>query len=385
MKLLFIVQDSQGWAGTERVLNLVVNALSADREVEVLSLSPRREEGAGYPYLPAVARSWLPARNGPGGILATNIGLAAHIARGSYDAVILAGIGEIKYLVAALAARKSRFAGWEHFNAAYTHRRLNRRLAARRLDAVIVLSERDEADWHRLLAPKAAIVRIPNPVPALSASPGTGAAAEVQGARPGARPASTAVSGSTPAAAPGDIPARRILALGRLEEQKRFDLLLEAFALFRRSHPDWSLRIRGAGSLDAALHAQAEALGLGSAIEILPPTAEVLSEYRSASIYAMSSKFEGFPMTLIEAMAQGLPCVSFDCPNGPSEIITDGEDGIVVPLFDTAALAEGFSRLATDEPLRAAFATRAREHVHRYEIDRILPLWKEFLEQLCAP
>jgi glycosyltransferase involved in cell wall biosynthesis len=358
MRLLFIVQDSQGWAGTERVLNLVANALSADRDVEVLSLSPRRESGAGYPYLPAVARSWLPAKNGPGGIFATNFSLAAHIARGRYDAVILAGIGEIKFLVAALAARKSRFAGWEHFNAAYTHRRLNRKLAARRLDAVIVLSKRDEADWHRLLAPKAVVVRIPNPIPALSAGPGE---------------------------MPAAVPARRILALGRLEEQKRFDLLLEAFALFRQSHPDWNLRIRGAGSLEPALRAQAEALELGSAIEILPPTAEVLSEYRSASIYAMSSKFEGFPMTLIEAMAQGLPCVSFDCPNGPSEIIMDGEDGIVVPLFDTTALAGGFSRLASDEGLRAAFATRARENVRRYEIDRILPLWNEFLEKLCAP
>ena len=353
MKILFVVRDSHGWAGTERVLNLIANALSAHAIVEILSLSGHQGEGVGYPYVPAIRRVYHPVERNLASLITVNFTIADHVARSAYDTVILAGIGEIKYLLAAVLQRKSRFIGWEHFNAAYTHRRFNRKLAACLLDAVIVLSGRDQDDWHRYLHPRALIERIPNPVPSFPALP-------------------------------SPVRCRRILALGRIEEQKRFDLLLEAFAIFHREHPEWSLRIRGKGSREHALREHCASLGLGSAVEILPPTADVQTEYQEAAMYAMSSRFEGFPMTLIEAMAHGVPCVSFDCPNGPSEVIADGEDGFIVPLFDVSALAERFSRLADDEALRVDFGRRAMENIRRYEVGRIIPLWTNFLERLCV-
>lgn len=356
MKVLFVINDAHGWAGTERVVNLIANGLSGRFDVEVLSLRPCPEKPRGYPYDPRVALSYLPLSSGAAGFLVSNARAAEFVARGSYDAVVLAGVGEIKYFLLVafkIGARRKRpkLVAWEHFNAAYTYKRLNRKAAARCCDAVVALTERDTEDWRRLLKPCGAIVAIPNPIPEFPDR-----------------------------AAPLD--SARILALGRLEEQKRFDLLIDAFSVFAASHPGWTLRIRGSGSKEDEIKKKVSAFGLGSRVEILKPTDNVASEYVGASMYVMSSKFEGFPMTLVEAMAYGVPCVSFDCPNGPLEIIRDGQDGFIVPLYDVAALAGRMGQLADDAALRARMGAAARKNIGRYEIGPILERWAAFLEGL---
>lgn len=353
VKLLFVIRDAHGWAGTERVLNLVSNALSDRHEVEILSLSPRPLGSIGYRYKEAIKRSYFPVSPGAIGAVASNFSLATFIGKRDYNAVVLAGIGEIKYFLLATLLHHTKIVAWEHFNAAYTHKRFNRKFAARYCDAIIVLTSQDLADWKQLLSPKAKIVHIPNPV---SSFPKHAAA----------------------------LTSRRILALGRLEEQKRFDLLLDAYAIFSRTHQDWMLRIRGSGSKEKELRSKVISLGLEERVEILDPTADVDAEYSDASLYAMSSKFEGFPMTLLEAMAYGVPCVSFACPNGPSEIIHDGEDGYLVRQGDVAALASRMSQVADDENLRRRMGEKARENIGRYDISRITDLWAAFFEELCA-
>jgi len=181
---------------------------------------------------------------------------------------------------------------------------------------------------------------------------------------------------------PAGLDTKRILDLGRLETQKRFDLLIDAFAVFARTHPDWSLRIRGSGSKEAELRNKLAALGLEDSVQILPPTHNVAEEYAGASMYVISSEYEGFSMTLVEAMAAGVPCVSFDCPEGPSEIIDDGQDGFIVPLYDVAALAERMGRLADDAPLRRRMGAAARQNIHRYEIGPIIERWSSLLRAL---
>jgi len=294
-------------------------------------------EQSGYTYLPTVKLSYIPARNDAVGLLCTNLKAARHIAKGHYDVVVLSGVGEIKFILAALLFCRTKFAAWEHFNAAYTHRRVNRKVAARLCDAIIVLTQADADDWCRYLHPHGRIAHLPNPLAAMPDQPSS-------------------------------LNKKRVLALGRLEEQKRFDLLIEAFALFHSECAEWSLRICGSGSREAALRAQVQKLGLEGAVEILPPVADVASEYRAASICALSSKFEGFPMTLLEAMAFGIPCVSFDCPNGPSEIIAHGDDGFIVPLGDVQGLAEAMIRLAKEPVLRVQMGSRARHHIQRFDI-----------------
>ena len=353
MKLLFVIRDAHGWAGTERVLNLVSNALSDRHEVEILSLSPRPSGSIGYRYEKGIKRSYFPVSPGVISVVASNFRIAAFVGKSDYDAVVLAGIGEIKYFLLATLLHSTKIVAWEHFNAAYTHKRFNRKFAARYCDAIIVLTSQDSADWRRLLSPKARIVHIPNPVPNF--------------------PDHTAA-----------LTSKRILALGRLEEQKRFDLLLDAYAIFSRTHQDWRLRIRGSGSKEKELRLKVVSLGLERLVEILDPTFDVDAEYSNASLYAMSSKFEGFPMTLLEAMAYGVPCVSFFCPNGPSEIIHDGEDGYVVRQGDVAALASRMNQVADDENLRRRMGEKARENIGRYDVGRITDLWAAFFEELCA-
>ncbi|MDP3178009.1 MAG: glycosyltransferase family 4 protein [Spirochaetaceae bacterium] len=349
MKLLFVVRDASGWAGTERVLNLVANGLSERFPVTVLSLV-RAGPGTGYAYSDRVNIHSLGVSGGPAGIVAANLGAASYIAKGGFDVVVVAGIGEIKFLLAALVRGGRRFIGWEHFNAARTHKRLNRKAAARFFDTIVTLTERDAADWRRLLLPRAKIAAIPNPVPEIPA-----------------------------VAAP--LQAKRVLALGRLEEQKRFDLLIEAFSRFTVARPDWTLRIRGSGSARGRLVALARERGVADKVEILEPTRDIDAEYRGASIYAMSSAFEGFPMTLLEAKAYGLPCVSFDCPTGPAELIRDGVDGFLTPLFDVASLAERLGALADDRELRLRMGANGREDVARFSIGPILARWYDLLEE----
>jgi glycosyltransferase involved in cell wall biosynthesis len=352
VKLLFVIQDSHGWAGTERVTNLIANGLSDRYEIEVLSLSERPSCEKGYLYKASIVRSYIPIHQGVLGLFSINTKTARHISRGAYDVVVISGVGEIKFLLVAILFCRTKFVAWEHFNAAYTHRRVNRKVAARFCDAIVVLTRADADDWQLYLHPRGHIVRIPNPLATIPRQPSL-------------------------------LTTTRVLALGRLEEQKRFDLLIDAFVLMHAKYPDWTLRIRGTGSKEAELKNRVKELGLENAIEILPAVEDVASEYQVASIYALSSKFEGFPMTLIEAMAFGIPCVSFDCPNGPSEIIAQGEDGFLVPYGDVTALAGALAKLAQEPTLRMQMGRKAREHIKRFDQEHVSALWEDFLAKLC--
>jgi glycosyltransferase involved in cell wall biosynthesis len=353
VKLLFVIQNSHGWAGTERVLSIIANSLSNHHEIEILSLSVKPQSEIGYQFEKRIRRIYLPVSSNIIGILASNLNIARFIDKNNYDLVILAGIGEIKHFLLTALLHRTKIAAWEHFNAAYTYKRFNRKFAARYCDAIVVLSKNDLSDWNQLLSPKAMIVQIPNPVPFFPRK----------------------ISG---------LESKTILALGRLEQQKQFDILIDAFAIFSKTHVEWKLRIRGSGSEEEKLKLKAEYLGLTDKIQILGPTSNVEAEYLGASIYAMSSKFEGFPMTLLEAMAYGIPCVSFDCPNGPSEIINDGEDGFIVPLGDIEMLANRMSMIADNEALKYCLGKKARENIQRFDLKSITKHWDAFIQKLCA-
>lgn len=173
---------------------------------------------------------------------------------------------------------------------------------------------------------------------------------------------------------------RRVVAIGRLEQEKRYDRLLSAWKLVSEQHPDWRLEIYGAGSLANTLEAQITQLKLGNAA-LMGATSDVLGVLQNSSILALSSEQEGLPLVLAEAMACGVPCVSFDCVPGIREIISDGEDGLVVRNRDVEALAAGICRLIEDEQLRQDLGARARRNIERFQLDRIVDRWEQlFLE-----
>jgi glycosyltransferase involved in cell wall biosynthesis len=173
-----------------------------------------------------------------------------------------------------------------------------------------------------------------------------------------------------------------LLAVGRLEAQKGFDWLEDVFINLAKKYPDWDLVILGEGPHRATLHDQVRAAGLEKRV-FLPGRAGNVGEwYERADLYVMSSRFEGFPNTLAEAMAHGLAAVSFDCDTGPRDIIRHEVDGILVPPGDVAALNAALDRLMGDATLRQQFAERAVEVRRRFSIERIAGMWEDLFKEI---
>lgn len=173
-----------------------------------------------------------------------------------------------------------------------------------------------------------------------------------------------------------------IIGLGRLTPQKGFDMLLNAFAQIASRHTDWSLRILGVGPSYSSLEGQIHDLGLEGRALLLGRVGDPYPLLAESSLFVMSSRFEGFPNALCEAMACGLPVISFDCPSGPSEIIRDGVDGVLIPKEDVSALADAMDRLMGDPKTRASFSLRAPDVTERFGMESVLGQWEQLFAEV---
>ncbi|MCC2973783.1 glycosyltransferase family 4 protein [Massilia sp. IC2-476] len=180
-------------------------------------------------------------------------------------------------------------------------------------------------------------------------------------------------------------PGRRLLlAVGRLEPVKNFATLVAVFARLAPRHADWDLVILGAGPERAALEAAVRAAGLEGRIALPGIAGNVGEWYARADLFVMSSHSEGFPNALAEALAHGLPAVSFDCNTGPRDIIRQGVDGLLVPAGDSEALAHALGRVMGDDGLRQALAARAGEARERFSLEKIAGMWESLFRQLSG-
>jgi glycosyltransferase involved in cell wall biosynthesis len=168
-----------------------------------------------------------------------------------------------------------------------------------------------------------------------------------------------------------------VVAMGRLSFEKGFDLLLSAFAQIAGRHPEWSLKIIGDGPLRSQLLAQCRELKLSGRVDFPGGLSEPFPLLRSADLFVLPSRFEGFPNALCEAMAVGLPAISFDCPSGPAEIIRDGIDGMLVPPQDIEGLASALDLLMGNRALRTQLGMRAREVTARFSLQKVLRMWED--------
>jgi GalNAc-alpha-(1->4)-GalNAc-alpha-(1->3)-diNAcBac-PP-undecaprenol alpha-1,4-N-acetyl-D-galactosaminyltransferase len=173
-----------------------------------------------------------------------------------------------------------------------------------------------------------------------------------------------------------------LVGMGRLVHQKGFDLLLEAFARVANRNPEWSLTIIGTGPLQKQLEEQAGALGLSDRVTFAGLLLDPFPVLSRADLFVFSSRFEGFGNALTEAMACGLPAISFDCPAGPGEIIRDGVDGILVPPENVEALAAAMDELMADKARRQHLAQRAPEVLARFSPERVLPQWDALFDSI---
>lgn len=173
-----------------------------------------------------------------------------------------------------------------------------------------------------------------------------------------------------------------LLAMGRLHPVKGFNSLLRAFARLSRKHGDWHLLILGEGSERARLQQLIATLGLEGRATLYGHVSDPFPILRRAALFALSSSREGFPMALCEAMACGVPAVSFDCPSGPNYIIRNGYDGLLVPPGDEQALSRSIERLMIDDDERRRLGARARDVVDRFSVEAVLGMWSRMFRRL---
>ena len=362
-----------GMGGTVRAaMSLAESLVQSGRSVEVVSVV-RRSKRPFFPFPDGVEVSAVDdQRGGAGGLLAKLPSLLVHPDDFAYpwcslrtDLLLLRRLRAMRggvvvgtrpsfnLLLAALRPAGTLAVAQEHMNFNAHRRGLARDLERRypALDALAVLTEEDRRDYETALAPTK-VVRLPNAVPPLSGGL--------------ARPESKVA-----------------VAAGRLNSQKGFDLLVAAWRPVAAAHPDWQLRIYGRGLQRAALRRQIVDLGLSDDVLLMGPTRDLGEALAQGSVFALSSRFEGFGIVVVEAMSKGLAVVSFDCPRGPGEIIEHGRDGVLVPAGDVGALSRALLEVVEDEERRRALGAAAVESARRYDPATVGAGWAALLDDLA--
>lgn len=175
----------------------------------------------------------------------------------------------------------------------------------------------------------------------------------------------------------------RVIAVGRLDYQKGFDRLIEAWHLIPSSSRNgWTLDIFGQGEWEGMLQEQIRLAGLEESVFIHKPVTDIDREYRKSRFIVMSSHFEGFGMVLVEAMVQGIPAISFDCPCGPKDIIKEGVNGLLVPEGNTQALADAMSLLINTPTLLADLSAHAPEILKDFSEKAVMTQWVNLFKHL---
>ncbi|MCF0183583.1 MAG: glycosyltransferase family 4 protein [Bacteroidaceae bacterium] len=185
--------------------------------------------------------------------------------------------------------------------------------------------------------------------------------------------------------APASLDHPMVLASGRYCHQKHLDALIDAWAMVCREMSGWMLRIVGDGEDREALEEQIRSLGLTDSVRLgKVPAAEMRQAYLDASVFALTSRYEGLPMVLLEAQAVGLPIVSYACKCGPRDLIEDGVNGILVEEGDVRAMADGLLRLMRDTDLRRRMGAQAYKDSERYTEEKVMATWETLFNEICG-
>ncbi|MBP6019733.1 MAG: glycosyltransferase family 4 protein [Burkholderiaceae bacterium] len=360
MKILFFVSSLHA-GGAERVASTLASAWAQRGDQVVLAPTYTGRGNCFYPLHKDVKLAWLADRMRPLGrkLLAPVAKWFAirRLIRETRPDIIVSFLTNVNVSVLlATYGMKVPVIVCERTNPAFSASsgrllKFLRRMTYPRASVVCLQTHDSVAAFQNMVPGLRDVVVIPNPLPPdllaiqpLSLVPGTG--------------------------------RHRLLAMGRLVSAKRFDWLIQIWTHLAAEFPDWDLYIWGEGPLRAALTQQIAQAGLEQRVFLPGRTDQPWAELAQADVFVLSSQVEGFPNVLMEAMALGLPCASVDCPSGPRELSNNGQEALLTPVNDAAALQQALSQLMQDPVLRNVLGRHASESVrHRYKLPTVLQQW----------
>ena len=355
-KICFLLGDINNFGGTERVTSIIANNLvgkeyditiasmvdgdcpffDLDKKVKFLSLSSSKSRSSFALRIPLIIRN-----------------LRKVLIDNAIETLIVVDTISIMVSLPAVSGLKVRHIGWEHFNFKSNlnnrKRWFFRRVAARYFDTIITLTDRDKDFWLDNIFTKARIVTIPNPCP---------------------YPIQENNHSQTE--------SHIVLAVGRLTYQKGFDMLLQAWKEVIKQKPEWKLEIVGDGEEADNLKKYIDENELNKSVRMVGKVSNTQDYYIKADIFCLSSRFEGFPMVLLETLSFGIPVVSFNCDTGPEEILKD-TGSVLVPQNDIRALSKELILLMNDKERRNTISCQSKIKAEEYHPSKIVNQWKKLL------
>lgn len=363
INICFFSGDITRSGGTERVSTVIANELVKDKKYNIsfLSLFEKRQET--FFYLDKTIKRYRLYENEVSGakhILGYIHRIHSFLKKKRVNILVdIDGILDM-YSIPALWNTKIKLISWEQFNfyqnPYVSYRKFTRKWAAKKADAIVVLTKEDKGYYERNLKIRHRIRHIYNPMATVFEDDNS----------------------------VYNLESKEILSVGRLTEQKGFDILIDVAKIVLNEHPDWKWRVVGEGEDREKLQKKINKYNLEDKLILCGNVDNIDEYYIKSSMYVLTSRYEGFGLVLTEAKSHHLPCVSFKCPAGPSEIIKDGINGCLVECFDVENMADKINILIENNRLRKEFSKKALEDTEKFKLENVVEQWKKLFRELVA-
>lgn len=359
MKVCFFSGDITRSGGTERVSTVIANELQKDSRFDICFLSLWEKKKEPFFYLEKeIPRYTLFDVEVSGKKIWTYIkGIRKFIKNNSIDIIVdIDGILDM-YTIPASKKSNCKVISWEQFNyyqnPYVNYRKYTRRLASKKADAIVVLTDEDKYYYKKELKVKCKLIRIYNPL-------------EVKNDK-----------------ICYDMKSKTIISAGRLTNQKGFDMLPDVADKVFNKHKDWKWIICGEGEDREQLIEKIKKYKLENNVILEGNVTNITEYYKKAAMFVLTSRYEGFGLVLTEAKSAGLPCISFKCPCGPGEIIEDGVNGYLVKCFDVKNMAEKINQLIENDEKREEFFNKSLVGTEKFDLKTVSNQWKELFMDIA--
>ncbi|MEX6626286.1 glycosyltransferase family 4 protein [Tenacibaculum salmonis] len=359
-KILFTISNVEARGGTERTTYIVASGL-AERGYDVYLFSTKgKVEDIAYEYSDKI--NFIIQETGTNKLFSFIryiYCLSRFLVKNKITTLVSVEAMSVLFtfptLLLTFRRKKTQYVVWEHFNASVTlDKKLRvwcRMLASKYANTIVTLTQRDVALWQDKFNVKAQILSISNASPF-----------EVSNKRYACD-------------------SKNVIAIGRLSYQKGFDKLITIVSKLKETQDitGWKLQIIGSGENKEALEKQIKDLDVEDVVEMVANTPKIKEYYQNASFLAMTSRFEGLPMTLLEGQSYGLPLIAYDCLTGPSEVINDSHNGFLIPDDNEDSFINKLKELMNNQVLRKQMSTQAKLDVANFSEENIINKWVDLI------